>query len=233
MWEEPRPERIRDIESRRRSSAGRMLLGIAIVLGLVGILLKSQLVPPLTRHGSPPSEVEPADERPSSRSPSPEEAVAPSPSGAPVAARSASKARVPDPQVLQRLAETCRYWTEQNTRGQYDGHQEMACNDMASYASQLEIASDIANSPRPIQSQTPGSPSVTTRQSAIYVDQCDRHSHGSIEYRRCRAREKQRLSAVCQELREQLPSAQGSRYQLLTQRAQAACREADRYEIVR
>src|SRR5690606_30550726 len=111
-----------------------------------------------------------------------------------------------DSGVLRTLTDTCRYWVEQNTRGQYAGNQELACRDMAEYAR-------THGYPVPsIGGSSPGVPSATRdtttgRNVRVAVNECEGHGYGSISYRQCRAGEKQRLTDWCKNLTAQRDSA--------------------------
>ena len=235
MWEDPRPDRIRDLKRRGPSRAGPVVIAIAAVAGFVAILINSGLIEQFRVPDAPPPAAEPAIGQP----PSPGETLRPAvspppPRHAPAAPRTPSQSTPQrgDPALLQRLTQTCRYWTEQNTRGQYDGHQQLACDDMTRYAQQFGMAIQPARTQRPqAQGTTPRTSSGA--QVSVYVDQCERHGYGSIDFRRCRANEKNRLTEQCRSLQAQRQRAQGTHFESLSRRAQAVCREADRYEIVR
>lgn len=235
MWEDPRPERIRELESRRSSPVGPALVAIAAIAGVLAIMINADLVPweapdtPAVPDLDTPSEPAPPATDTRQLRPAP-----PAPTGSsrtPTTPRARTVERG-NPDVLQQLTQTCRYWTEQNTQGQYAGYQQMACNDMTRYATKFGMTpGPVAASPnRPEASITR---SQATAGISVAVDQCEHHGFGSIKYRQCRAGEKNRLTALCRELRAQSQSARGSRYEALSLRAQATCRAADRYEIVR
>jgi len=235
MWEDPRPERIRELESRRSSTVGPALVAFAAIAGVLAIMINADLVPwtepdtPAVPDLDPPSEPTPPVKGTRQLRSTP-----PDPTGS-SRAQATSPARPVErgnPDVLQQLTQTCRYWTEQNTQGQYAGYQQMACNDMTRYATKFGMTpGPVAASPnRPEASITR---SQATAGISVAVDQCEHHGFGSIKYRQCRASEKNRLTALCGELRAQSQSARGTRYEALSLRAQATCRAADRYEIVR
>jgi len=132
---------------------------------------------------------------------------------------------------LQTLAETCRYWTAQNTRGQYLGNQQMACQEMVSYAQQHRLPVPSVGGSGPSIPAPSREPSATTRMS-VHVDQCERYGYGSVQYRQCRAIEKQRLTDSCRSLREKRDGARGALYERLSREASAVCSAADLYRIV-
>jgi hypothetical protein len=133
---------------------------------------------------------------------------------------------------LEQLTRTCQYWSKQNTQGQHSGYEQMACNDMTRYATKFGMTpGSVATSLNRPQAGITSPPA--TAEISVAVDQCERHGFGSIKYRQCRASEKNRLTALCGELRMQSQSARGTRYEALSLRAQATCHAVDRYEIVR
>ena len=229
MWEDPRPERLRELENRRRSPVVATLAGIAVFAVLAAFIFKAGLVP------WPAPEPTPSAEPPPAPITAPRPGAQPSPPASSPVERTAPPAqtrRSGDPNVLRQLTETCRYWTQQNTRGQYAGYQRVACDEVARYAKDFNMTlQPAATSPR--QNQPAMAPSAATTRLNVNVDQCERHGYGTIGYRQCRANEKNRLTALCHNLRTQRQSAQGALYEALGQRAQATCREADLYEIVR
>ncbi len=159
------------------------------------------------------------------------------PTARPETSRPANRSLAPtntargDPGVLRTLTDTCRYWTAQNTDGQFRGNQEMACRDMVSYAREHGMTVP------PVGGSGPKLPAPTREPAVrppvqVHVDQCERYGYGTIGYRQCRANEKQRLTNLCNELRAQKATARGAQYDRVSQRASAVCREADLYEIV-
>lgn len=111
-------------------------------------------------------------------------------------------------------------------------------NPCDQYARLLKHAQPPAK-PSPSRAATPAS---TQRQPSppkqaptprVYVNQCTQLQYGSIRYRECRAKEKQRLIDQCRRTREKLEWTVGPRRQPLRALARAQCKEADRYQIIR
>jgi hypothetical protein len=231
MWEEPRPERMR----RDEDSVSSLLWGLLVASTLVGgfaVLLTTGLPNLFRTPASPPGSDRPlvTPARPPASgpaSPAFDYPLQPPPSPRPQVYAPASRG---DARVLQSLTETCRYWTEQNTRGQYNGNQQMACTKMSSYAEEYGMTVPFVAGQGP---SLPAQRSAPRMAPGVYVDECDRHGQGSIPYRQCRAAEQQRLDSSCRSLRTQLDSATGARRDTLRRQAQAVCSEASRYQIVR
>lgn len=241
MWEEPRPERLRHIESKRRREIVSSLIAYAIIFGVAAVLLYAGVIDwrggpgeevalpaPAIRPG-PTAAPPPPQHRPGATSdrPAPDR-VNTEPSTRSYAPTNTARG---DPSVLRTLTDTCRYWVEQNTRGQYSGNQEVACRDMATYARNHGFPVPMISGRAP-SVPSPSSESFTQRRPDIYVDECGRHSYGSIAYRQCRANEKRRLTSECQRLREQSVHATGSGREQLRALVSATCSASDRYRIV-
>ncbi len=242
MWEEPRPERLRHIESKRRREVVPSLIAYTIIFGVTAVLLYADVIDwrggpgeetalpvPISRPG-PRAAPPPPQHRPNVtiNRPVPDR-VSPEPSTSSYAPTNAARG---DPSVLRTLTHTCRYWVEQNTRGQYSGNQEVACRDMAQYARThgFAVPSIVGSGPR-LPSGTPDASAA--RGVRITVEQCEGHGYGSISYRQCRAGEKRRLTDWCSSLRTRRNNARGATRDTLSGHVSAVCSEADRYEIVR
>jgi hypothetical protein len=242
MWEEPRPERLRKDNSDRSRDVLHSLLAYAIIIFVVVILLNAGVID--WRGWTGREQATPAmEQRPSAPAAVPGSVPAQGSGRATVPPdrntdRPAAPARAPtsaargDTHVMQRLTETCRYWTQQNTRGHYSGNQEMACREMIAYAREHGFPVPAVGGSGP---RLPAGASDSTVRSrlTVHVDQCDRHGYGSIDYRRCRANEKRRLTEWCGSLRAQRDGARGTRRDTLNLHVTAVCSEADRYQIVR
>lgn len=237
MWEEPRPERVRQVGTDRDKSGIWLLVGLMAMVAVVAILVDMGILEPLLGRGeefapvvpsapvASPRPIEPDARRPA---PTPE---APGISSSMRTAPSSSGTARGDLGLLSSLTETCRYWTAQNTHGQYQGNQQMACRDMASYAQQhgLPVPSVGGSGPSvPVRSREP---TATTR-ADIRVDQCERYGYGSVQYRQCRANEKRRLTDSCRSLRDERDRARGALYETLSRQASAMCSAAELYRIV-
>ena len=241
MWEKPRPERLRHIESKRRREFVSSLIAYTIILGVVAVLLYGGVIDWRGDPGEDTALPAPASRPgPSAAPPPPQyrpgatinrtapDRVSPEPSTSSYAPTNTARG---DPNVMRTMTETCRYWVQQNTRGQYSGNQEVACGDMATYARNHGFPVPMISGRAP-SVPSPSSESLTQRRPDIYVDECGRHSYGSIAYRQCRAIEKRRLSNDCQTLRERLVHATGSGREQLRARVSATCSAADQYRIV-
>ena len=90
-----------------------------------------------------------------------------------------------------------------------------------------------AHAPTPKPTRPPAARARTTTQPRVYVNQCTSLRYGSIKYRQCRAREKERLIQQCRRTTNEADYASGAPRQRLRLLAEAQCREADRYEIIR
>jgi hypothetical protein len=218
MWEEPRPERIPGRDEAPAVNLVRLLITVALISG-VTLVLSNKLWPGFSRapgNELPPPAAEAAPARPPAPRPAP-----PRPQG------TVSRG---DPSVLRTLSETCRYWTEQNTRGQYSANQQMACDDMSRYAREFGMRAPVISGRGPAM---PTQRSTAQPASPIYVNQCEALGQTTIDYRQCRAAEQDRLNNWCHSLRTQLDGATGARRDTLRRDAQAVCGEASRYQIVR
>ena len=242
MWEEPRPERLRHIDSKRRQEVVSSVISYAIIFGLIAILLNAGVInwrggaggqaalPAPTVQPDPPAAPRPAQRQPG--------ATATRTTPEPVRPEGATSRFGPtnaargDPSVVRTLTDTCRYWVEQNTRGQYSGNQETACRQMTEYARThgYTVPSIVGGSPR-LPSDAGGT--SAGRNVRVAVNECESHGYGSISYRQCRASEKQRLTNWCNSLTARRDSARGATRDTLNQHVTAVCSEANRYAIVR
>jgi hypothetical protein len=233
MWEEPRPERV----PREESTQAKVIIWFVRLLILAGLsaivfnaIQRQRITAPPPPAATPetrapaPAPTQPAqDRRPT---------VAP-PSSMPPPTREAPSSRdTPrgDPNVLKTLTDTCRYWTQENTRGQFDGHQQNSCEKMVRYAKEFGMAIPSIVGPNPQHSPTTRGSTSTIR---VYVDECERFSYGSINYRQCRASEQRRLTEYCSTLRAQRQVARGATYETLSRSMQAVCSAARRYQVVK
>jgi hypothetical protein len=229
MWEEPRPERIPGRNEAPAVNLVRLLITVALISG-VTLVLSNKLWPGFSR--APGNELPPpASEALPARPPAPRPMEQPRRMDpAPAAPRPHGTVSRGDPGVLRTLSETCRYWTEQNTRGQYSANQQMACDDMNRYAREFGMGTPVISGrgPAPSAQRATAQPA-----SPIYVNQCEALGQTTIDYRQCRAAEQDRLNNWCHSLRTQLDGASGARRDMLRRDAQAVCGEASRYQIVR
>jgi hypothetical protein len=240
MWEKPRPERLRRLDEDRKQQFRQSVIAYSIVFAAVAFLVKASMDnrDASRRSGKPqtpvpqhhPSPVSPESEltRPQTGGP-----VAPDPSARRRAPqRSLTNTARGDPEVMRSLIETCTYWTQQNTRGQYAGNQEMACRSMAAYAHEhgFSVPQVSVRMPASSAGSTTGTSGAGPQ---VYVDECTRHTYGSVAYRQCRASEKRRLSDECQNLRNRLETAHGPGRAKLLARTTATCSMANSYQIVR
>lgn len=94
-----------------------------------------------------------------------------------------------------------------------------------------------AGLPQPtIRPSTPARPDPNVEGGLRYVpipvtDCGTRHRHGSIDYRKCRARVADYLRKACHDVTEQAAQASGDRRQHLRALARSYCRESSRYRI--
>jgi hypothetical protein len=230
MWEEPRPDRRSALEDSPRASPLGAFIAIAAIAGVCFLLWNKGVFEPLLRPAEEPPSVAPA---PSATTP----AAAPAPAPVERSLRSPSSpsgsatTRRGDSSALERLTETCRYWVTQNTRGQYSGNQQLACDDMASYAREFGMA--VPYVPGGVARSSGSNPSSSSQRGIhVSVDECERHGYGSVDYRQCRAAEQRRLDNWCGSLRTNLESARGAQRDSLRARMDAVCLEARRYQIV-
>ena len=233
MWEEPRPDRLAALEDSPRASPLGTFIAIAAIAG-VGFLLwsKGAFEPLLPRSEEPPAFVPaPPAATPAPAGPRPALPPVERPLRAPSRPSGSATTRRGDPSVLGRLTEPCRYWVTQNTRGQYSGNQQMACNDMVSYAREFGMA--VPHVPGGV-TRSSGSNALASNQGGIHVrvDECERHGYGSVSFRQCRAAEQRRLDNWCGSLRKDLESARGSQRDSTRARMDAVCAAARRYQIV-
>lgn len=135
-----------------------------------------------------------------------------------------------DPGVFQSLTDTCRYWTEQNTRGQYSGNEQIACNQMNQYARDFGMRAPAISGRGPA---LPAQRHAPQANPSVYVDECERFGRTTIAFRQCRAAEQDRLTNSCHSLRTQFDRAAGAHRDNLRRQMQAVCSEASRYQIVR
>jgi hypothetical protein len=242
MWEEPRPERLRRRNSDRSGDPFRLVAACAVIFGLAVILHHTGVID--WGRKSEPEPLPPAQTTP--REPPARVPVAPRPQSSrdahsprdPGGTRPAVRSRPPagtargDPNVMRSLTDTCRYWIQQNTQGQYSGNQEMACREMTMYARQHGFPVPAVGGAIPQLPPASRDSQVGSR-ITVQVDQCDRHGYGTVNYRQCRAGEQRRLNDWCKRLRDDRDRAQGTRRDTLNQHVSAVCSEADRYQIVR
>jgi hypothetical protein len=243
MWEDPRPERLRQHSDQGDSLLLKSLVAYAAIVLVVILLLNAKVIdwgqekPDAAPASGPAQPARPAGTRPAQPQVSaPPRETNPAPAfrndQPPASSYVPRNAVRGDPRVLQNLVEICRYWTGQNTQGQYRGNQEMACNDMVSYAREHGLRVPSVGGSGPQVSAPAQQPSSTTR-IHVTVNQCAQHGYGSIDYRQCRAAEKRRLTDWCRSLANERDRARGERYETLVLHARAVCSEADRYQIVR
>jgi hypothetical protein len=235
MWEEPRPERIPGKDVAPVVNLVRLLITVALVSG-VTLILSNKLWPGFVR--TPAVEPPPASEAAPAGPPSSpvmndrprNDGLPASPRAAPPPPREQRTMNRGDPGVLQSLANTCRYWTEQNTHGQYSGNQQMACNDMTRYAREFGMQAPTVSGRGPA---LPTQRSIPEAGPSVHVNQCGQFGHTTIAYRQCRADEQERLNNWCKSLQTQFDRASGPLRDTLRRDAQAVCGEASRYQIVR
>ncbi|MEN8820347.1 MAG: hypothetical protein ABF271_04495 [Abyssibacter sp.] len=116
-----------------------------------------------------------------------------------------------------------------------------AHNPCERYAELLKLSGPAATVPRtasqttsiPRRNPAPSPQPAARRSPSVYVNQCTTHRYGSIRYRECRAKEKQRLVDQCRRTRDEADWAVGERRQSLRDLARAQCHEAERYQIIR
>jgi hypothetical protein len=237
MWEEPRPERMPGSNESAAKTIGKLLFTVALVGG-VTLLLSNKMWPGPARTfipSSPPPVIDMAPARQPAPRADPNSRTEPARPGPRVMEprrdyEATTRASRGDPHVLQSLTETCRYWVERNTRGQYSANQQMACNDMTRYAREygMQVPTFSGSGPAvPVQRTAPqAGPRVP-------VNQCENLGRTTIRYRQCRAAEQDRLDRWCSWLRAERDAASGGRRDTLRRDAQAVCGEASRYQIVR
>mgnify|MGYP001121022853 CR=1 FL=1 len=143
---------------------------------------------------------------------------------APVQGPSAQERR-----TLAKLIETCSYWTQRNQRGENEGFQTMACNDMRRFALQ-------SNQPAPgvtIRKAAPKSKtSSVARRLRVTVDECGRYTYKSIDYRRCRAVEKDRLRKRCRHFTERVNVSRGDHRRSYLRQQDAWCLAYNQYLVI-
>ena len=233
MWEEPRPDRLSALDDPPRTSRLGTFVAVTAIAGVGFLLWSKGVFEPLLHRGEEPPAVAPAPPAVTPAPTSPRATLPPveRPLRAPSSPSGSATTRRGDPGVLNRLAETCRYWVTQNTRGQYSGNQQMACDDMASYAREFGMA--LPYIPSGVV-RSPGSNALASNQGGIHVrvDECERHGYGSVSFRQCRAAEQRRLDTWCGSLRKDLESARGAQRDVIRARMDAVCAGARRYQIV-
>lgn len=114
-----------------------------------------------------------------------------------------------------------------------------ACQQFAE-ASRLSLPTPRALPPAPRLPQTSPAPRLPSdpqhsgglRYAPVYVEQCGRYGKGSIEYRRCRSREAERLRKECLRYPQLADRANGEERQRLRDFARAYCRESNRYRVI-
>lgn len=233
MWEEPRPERV----PKEESTLEKMIIWLVrllILAGLAAIIFNAVQRQRISAPAPPTATPETRAPAPApTRPPEARRPTVPPPSSTPPPRRDAPSSRDTtrgDPNVFKTLTDTCRYWTQENTRGQFDGHQQTSCEKMIRYAREFGMAIPSIAGPNPQHSPTTRGSTSTIR---VDVDECERFSYGSIDYRQCRAREQRRLTEYCSTLRAQRQAARGATYETLSRSMQAVCSAASRYQIVR
>jgi hypothetical protein len=233
MWEEPRPDRLSALEDSPRASPLGAFIAIAAIAGVGFLLWNKGVFEPLLRPAEEPPSVAPAPPAatPAGEDQRPAPAHVERPLRVPSGPTGTATTRRGDPSVLERLTETCHYWVTQNTRGQYSGNQQVACDDMARYAREFGMA--VPYVPGGVARSSGSNPSSSSQRGIrVSVDECERHGYGSVDYRQCRAAEQRRLDNWCGSLRTNLESARGAQRDSLRARMDAVCLEARRYQIV-
>jgi hypothetical protein len=128
--------------------------------------------------------------------------------------------------ILAQLEDTCRYWLRKGNATMA----ESACRRMREHSVQAGLP--IPQVPQGRQAYST-STTRTTTSPPVRVNQCTNHAHGSIDYRQCRAAEKERLRKACARAREHARGKVGQQYLLAKQHADAVCVQFERYAIVR
>lgn len=224
---------------RRTESSWPVRLGLVVaVVGVLGIILNSvfpQALQQWATPGDPASSVRPAGQDPSisERPADPPSArsrrpIAPEPAATEVPAKRGDTA------VLGQLAETCRYWTSQPTSPVAAAHRESACRDMVQYAQAHGLPVPAVGVSAARGSGATNTPvSGGANRVLVAVDEYGRFPLGSIAFRECRAREKNRLLEWCRRLESRLDHASGDSRERLLAQTSAVCLEARNYDIVR
>lgn len=224
---------------RRTESSWPVRLGVVLaVVGVLGIILNSVFPETLQQWTSPGDGA--SSIRPAGQEPSVSERPADPPAGPPrrpIASEAPTPirpARHGDTTVLAQLTETCRYWTSQPPSPVAAVHRDTACRDMVEYAqahgfSVPAVGARIARGSGTTNTPVSGGSSGVS----VAVDECARFPLGSIGFRECRAREKNRLIEWCRRLESQLDRASGDARERLRSQSSAVCREARNYDIVR
>lgn len=120
-------------------------------------------------------------------------------------------------QILERMAQTCAFWSSRSDEPSGRVFRDRACKEMRRFAAKTQqVIPRLDARPAP-------SPAVPrSRRPSVHVNDCGTYERGSIRYRQCRASEKQRLKQQCQYHRQREQWSQ----------AGAWCAAADRYWIV-
>lgn len=101
--------------------------------------------------------------------------------------------------ALQRHTQTCVFWTQRATDQNGRAFRDHACSVMREYAARTgQAAPKIGAAPRALARKPPRAGTVLPHHGR----ECGQHRHGSINYRRCRARESQRLKERCRFYRQ-------------------------------
>lgn len=159
----------------------------------------------------------------------------------------ACQGREPNPahrrQACLRFAEQLQSTRQQCVQSARSGQAPglRAHNPCEHYAELLKLSGPAATVPRtaprtaasPRHIPAPSPKPATRRSPSVYVNQCTTHRYGSIRYRECRAKEKQRLVDQCRRTRDEADWAVGERRQSLRDLARAQCHQAERYQIIR
>lgn len=217
------PDRIVPLRARRNHSPLPLIAGLLVA----GVLIGSLFFWPINS----PEPVKPPPDQATPRIPGNKPRQPPEQAFEPEFQRRTFPAPTIDEQ-WQALAKTCRYWTRQasgsNASSTDRAFQQSACSRQQAYAAQHGIEWTAPRVASPPRRET--APDVSVR---VYVNECEQFRYGSVDYRRCRANERQRLENQCNAVTTQWNRANGERRMRLDDFRMAWCSAARHYQIVK
>lgn len=101
-------------------------------------------------------------------------------------------------ELLARLRQTCEFWSARANDDRGRVFRDRACREMREYAAATRQSSPTTRRqpPATVRAPAPSPP------AGIYIHECTNLKPGSINYRRCRAQESERLKSLCRHHRQ-------------------------------
>ncbi|MCG6872728.1 MAG: hypothetical protein LJE84_10590 [Gammaproteobacteria bacterium] len=114
---------------------------------------------------------------------------------------------------LEELRRICSYWTDRlHSDSSAATMRDAACGRMRDHANRFGLSAPGVDPPRAPRLTQRRRPPVSRPRYPLKLEACQRHNPGSIAWRDCRSRERERLHQNCLAYGSRAASAQGGAY---------------------